>query len=54
MRMFIRFCYHFFIIIRQFHAAFLSLTALIVGIAAVIIHFEKMPFGGALYFSNHK
>jgi hypothetical protein len=51
MRIFIRFSYHFFIIIRRFYALFLSLFALIVGIAAVITHLEKMPFGEALYFS---
>ena len=41
----------FFIIIGHFHAVFLSLIALIVGIAAVITYIEKMPFGEALYFS---
>lgn len=51
MRMFIRFSYHFFIITCRFHAVFLSLFALIAGIAAVITHVEKMPFGEALYFA---
>jgi voltage-gated potassium channel Kch len=51
MRIFIRFSYHFFVIIWRFHAVFLSLFALIVGIAAVITHIEKLPFGEALYFS---
>ena len=51
MRMFIRFSYHFFIITWRFHAVFLSLFALITGIAAVITHVEKMPFGEALYFA---
>ena len=51
MRMFIRFNYHLFIIIWQFGGVFLSLFALIVGIAVVISHIEKMPFGEALYFS---
>ncbi len=51
MRIFIRFSYHFFLILWYFHAVFLSLFALIVGIAAVITHIEKMPFGEALYFS---
>ena len=51
MRIFIRFSYHLFIIIWRFHAVFLSLFALIVGIAAMITHIEKMPFGEALYFS---
>jgi len=51
MRMFIRFSYHFFNIIWHFHAVFLSLIALVVGLAAVVTHIEKMPFGDALYFS---
>ena len=51
MKIFIRFSYHFFVIIGHFHAVFLSLIALIVGIAAVISHIEKLPFGEALYFS---
>jgi voltage-gated potassium channel Kch len=51
MRIFIRFSYHFFIIIWHFHAVFLSLFALIGGIAAIISHIEKIPFGDALYFS---
>ena len=51
MKIFLRFSYHFFIIIGHFHAVFLSLIALIVGIAAVITHIEKLPFGEALYFS---
>jgi hypothetical protein len=51
MRLFIRFSYHFFIIIWQFHAVFMALFALIVGIAVMISHIEKLPFGEALYFS---
>jgi len=51
MRMFIRFSYHFFKIIWHFKAVFLSLFALIVGIAAVITYIEKLPFEDALYFS---
>ena len=51
MKIFLRFSYHFFVIIGHFHAVFLSLIALIVGIAAVISHIEKLPFGEALYFS---
>ena len=51
MQIFLRFSYHFFVIIGHFHAVFLSLIALIVGIAAVITHIEKLPFGEALYFS---
>jgi hypothetical protein len=51
MQIFLRFSYHFFLIIGHLHAVFLSLMALIVGIAAVITHIEKMPFGEALYFS---
>ncbi len=49
--MFIHFSYHLFRIIWQFHAVFMALFALIVGIAVVISHIEKMPFGEALYFS---
>ena len=51
MKIFLRFSYHFFIIIWHFKAVFLSLIALIAGIAAVITHIDKMPFGEALYFS---
>jgi voltage-gated potassium channel len=51
MRMFIRFCYHFFIIIGHLQAVFLSLVGLIVISAAVIAHVEKLPFGEAIYFS---
>ena len=51
MQIFIRFSYHFFIIIWKFHAVFLALFALIVGIAVLISHIEKLPFGEALYFS---
>ena len=51
MRVFIRFSYHFFLILRHFHAVFLSLFSLIVGIAAVISYIEDMPFGDALYLS---
>jgi hypothetical protein len=50
-RIFFRFCHHFFSIIWHFHAVFLWLIALIVGSAAVIAHIEKMPFGDALYYS---
>ena len=49
--MFARFNYHFFIIIGRLHAVFLALSALILGIAVVIRHLEKMPFGESLYFS---
>jgi hypothetical protein len=51
MRLFIRFSYHFFIIIWKFHAVFMALFALIVGIAVMTFHIEKLPFGEALYFS---
>ena len=51
MKMFVRFNYHFFIIIRRLQAVFLALSALILGIAVVIRHLEKMPFGESLYFS---
>ena len=49
--MFAKFNYHFFIIIGRLHAVFLALSALILGIAVVIRHLEKMPFGESLYFS---
>ena len=51
MKMFVRFNYHFFIIIGRLQAVFLALSALILGIAVVIRHLEKMPFGESLYFS---
>ena len=51
MQIFLRFSYHFFLIIWHFHAVFLSLIALIVGAAAVFTYLEKMPFGDALYYS---
>jgi uncharacterized membrane protein len=51
MKMFAKFNYHFFIIIGRLHAVFLALSALILGIAVVIRHLEKMPFGESLYFS---
>jgi uncharacterized membrane protein len=51
MKMFVRFNYHFFIIIGRLQAVFLALFALIIGIAVVIRHLEKMPFGESLYFS---
>ncbi|MGD8212186.1 MAG: potassium channel family protein [Desulfobacterales bacterium] len=51
MKMFVRFNYHFFIILGRLHAVFLALFALILGIAVVIRHLEKMPFGESLYFS---
>jgi voltage-gated potassium channel len=51
MRIFIRFSYHFFSILWHFRAVFLSLIALMVGIAAAIRYFENMPFDDALYLS---
>ena len=51
MRIFISFSYHFFLIIWHLHAVYLSLIALIVGSAVVIVQIEKLPFGEALYFS---
>ena len=35
----------------RLQAVFLALSALILGIAVVIRHLEKMPFGESLYFS---
>ena len=49
--MFARFNYHFFIIIRRLQAVFLALSVIILCIAVVIRHLEKMPFGESLYFS---
>ena len=51
MHIFIRFSYHFFIVIGHLQGVFLSLIALIVASAAVVTHIEKMPFEDALYFS---
>ena len=51
MRIFISFSYHFFLIIWHLHAVYLSLIALIVGSAVVIVQIENLPFGEALYFS---
>ena len=51
MLIFMRFSYHFFIIVRRFHAVFLSLIALMVAGAAVFTYIEKMPVDDALYFS---
>ena len=51
MKMFIRFSYHFFIIIGYLKSVFLSLFALIVISAVVVAQFENLPFGEALYFS---
>ena len=51
MKMFVRFSHHFFIIIGRLHAVFLAFFAIILGIAVVIRHTEKMPFGESLYFS---
>jgi len=51
MKMFVRFNYHFFIIIGRLQAVFLALFALIIGIAVVIRHLEKLSFGESLYFS---
>ena len=51
MKLLIRFSYHFLISISHLHAVFLSLIALIVGIAALITYIENMRFGEALYLS---
>jgi len=51
MTMFIPFIRHFFSIIRRLFTVFLSLLALIVSVAVVVTHIEKMSFGEALYFS---
>jgi hypothetical protein len=51
MTMFIPFIRHFFSIIRNLDTVFLSLFALIVSVAVVVTHIEKMSFGEALYFS---
>ena len=51
MRTFIHFSCHFFLILWHFRAVFLSLFALIVGIAIVITYTENMSFWDALYLS---
>ena len=51
MKMFIRFSYHFSIIVGRLQAVFLALIALVVISAEVISQIEDLPFGEALYFS---
>jgi hypothetical protein len=51
MKMFIRFSYHFLIIIGRLKSVLLFLITLVVISAAVISHVEDLPFGEALYFS---
>ena len=51
MKMFIRFSYHFLIIIGHLKSIFLFLFTLVVISAAVITQIENLPFGEALYFS---
>jgi hypothetical protein len=51
MKMFVRFSYHFFIIIGRLHAVLLALFALVVISAVVISLIENRPFGEALYFT---
>ncbi len=51
MKLFIRFSYHFLVIISHLHAVFLVLFALIVGIAILITYIEEVRFGEALYLS---
>ena len=51
MKMFIRFSYHFLIIIGRLKSVFLFLITLVVISAAVISHIETLPFGESLYFS---
>ena len=51
MKMFIRFSYHFLIIIRHLKSIFLFLIALVVISAMVITQIENLPFGDTLYFA---
>ena len=51
MKMFIRFSYHFLIIVGRLQAVFLALIALVVISAVVISQIENLPFGETLYFS---
>ena len=51
MKMFIRFAYHFLIIIGHLKSIFLFLIALVVISALVITQIENLPFGDTLYFS---
>ena len=51
MKMFIRFSYHFLIIVGRLQAVFLALTALVVISAVVISQIENRPFGETLYFT---
>ena len=51
MKMFIRFSYHFFIIVGRLQAVFLALIALVVISAVVISPIENLPFGETLYFT---
>ena len=52
MRLFIRFSYHFFKIIGRFHAVFLSLFAMIVGIAAILVENCSNKFLGIMIDSQ--
>jgi hypothetical protein len=49
--MFNRFCYHFFSAVWRIKTVIMPLIALIVGGAAVVSFFEKMPFADTLYFA---
>ena len=51
MKMFIRFSYHFLIIVWRLQAVFLALIALVVISAVVISQIENLPFGETLYFT---
>ncbi len=51
MRIFIRFSYHFFVIVWHVRAVNLALFALIVINGWVISYVEKLPFEDALYFA---
>ena len=52
MKMFIRFSYHFFIIVGRLQAVLLALIALVVISAVVISPIENLPFGETLYFTS--
>ncbi|MGD8285285.1 MAG: potassium channel family protein [Desulfobacterales bacterium] len=51
MKMFIRFSYHFSIIVWHLKSVLISLFALVVISAGGITKLEKLPFGDALYFT---
>jgi hypothetical protein len=51
MKMFVRFSYHFSLIVWHLKSVLISLFALVVISAGGITKLEKLPFGDALYFT---